>query len=132
MWMVELAGACFPRGASRGHPARIDATNVAGGQAKSVVCPGNSGGAGRLARTGWVRLGVVVGALVLGSLAMTAVNDLLHGFLPWIDRLAPKPGLSGLLLLALSPVIFLALASIVAWVLAGFAAREGPDAGGAR
>ena len=51
--------------------------------------------------------------------------------LRWFDHLAPKPGLSGLALLALAPVLFLIVVAIGRWVSVGFARENGrgtPDA----
>ena len=81
-------------------------------------------------RTGWGRLALVVGTLVVGVLTAPVLHQQAQAFLPWFDRLAPKPGLSGLLLLGLSPILFLAAASLVAWVWAGFANRGDAAPGG--
>ena len=58
-----------------------------------------------------------VGVSVIAAIVF---KDALYSVLRWIDMLAPKPGLSGLLLLVLSPVVFLLLAALVRWVVAGF------------
>lgn len=53
-------------------------------------------------------------------IALLAGAEFVDAVLRWIDRLAPKPGLSGLALLFLSPVAFLMLLGLVEWILNGF------------
>ena len=72
---------------------------------------------------GWKRLLGVLGCAGLGVIAAVVFKDALYSVLRWVDMLAPKPGLSGLLLLALAPVAFLLLAALMRWILVGF----GPD-----
>lgn len=71
---------------------------------------------------GWIRL--------MTSLIATAALSATYGIwvewvraaLHWVDHLAPKPGISGLLLLALSPVAFLVVVFILRWIAKGFKA----------
>ena len=77
---------------------------------------GSSPGAPR----GVLRLAAAGGAALALVLLLVVCREPVHAALGWIDRLAPKPGLSGLALVVLSPVAFLALLGAVEWVLAGF------------
>lgn len=63
-----------------------------------------------------VALALAVALAALGVVAHVWLKDLLH----WFDFLSPVPGLSGLALLALFPVLVLALFFGVTWVVAGF------------
>ena len=68
----------------------------------------------------WTRVTVFVGFLgvICGSLAFA--GDLLEKFLRWFDWLAPVPGLSGLLILALFPITCLVVLLLLSWVFEGF------------
>ena len=69
---------------------------------------------------GAVRLAAVVAAMALVTSGLISLGAWLEGALRWVEHLAPRPGLSGLVLLLLSPAAFLTVAFVVAWVAAGF------------
>ena len=56
--------------------------------------------------------------VICGSLALA--GELLGNFLRWFDWLAPVPGLSGLLILALFPISCLVVLLLLRWVFEGF------------
>ena len=59
---------------------------------------------------------IAVVVAVTSPMWMMAMRALLH----WFDHLAPKPGMSGLLLLAVAPFAFIILVWIGKWILSGF------------
>jgi hypothetical protein len=69
---------------------------------------------------GRTRLGIVVALTLLCAVVGNLVSTYLLSTLLWIEMLFPKPGLSGVALLALSPIGFLLAASLVRWVVDGF------------
>ena len=78
---------------------------------------------------GWARLGVITATAVAVVAAPDPFCDFIGDALRFVDMLAPKPGLSGLLLLALSPVAFLALLFLGQWIIDGFHPRTRARAG---
>ena len=72
---------------------------------------------------GWkgvIRLAIAGAACVVVLFALSAFREPVFAALGWIERFAPKPGLSGLALLLLSPVAFLLVLTMVEWILNGF------------
>jgi len=78
-------------------------------------------------RRGVPRVALAAGCLATGVLFHVPINDALGAFLRWFDLLAPKPGLSGLLILAAFPIGFLLAAYAAHWVITGFQPRSGGD-----
>jgi len=64
----------------------------------------------------------LVGLAVIASITSGAASELLRA----VDFLAPKPGLSGLLLVFLAPFGFLLALALVAWAITGIR-RARPD-----
>ncbi|MEM7406219.1 MAG: hypothetical protein AAF458_13045 [Pseudomonadota bacterium] len=71
---------------------------------------------------GWQRLAICLLALLAGWSAMPFLSLASEAALRWFDHLAPMPGLSGLVLLALAPIGFLVFVAALRWVLTGFRA----------
>ena len=81
--------------------------------------------------SGLLRLFAISAVLVGAGVTFPYWQVPAKAVLRWFDHLAPKPGLSGLALLALAPVLFLIVVAIGRWVSAGFARQNGrgtPDA----
>ena len=66
----------------------------------------------------------LVGAATLYVLMVPLGGDAIQWLLWQIEHLTDIPGLSGLFLLMLSPLGFLAACFVVDWVAAGFQGRE--------
>lgn len=62
-----------------------------------------------------VILSALLAAIVIAAIASGAASELLRA----VDFLAPKPGLSGLLLVFLAPVGFLLVLALGVWLAAG-------------
>ena len=71
---------------------------------------------------GWIRLITFLIAIVALSATYGIWIEWARATLHWVDHLAPKPGISGLLLLALSPAAFLIVVFILRWIARGFKA----------
>ncbi len=64
---------------------------------------------------------------ILGAAGLLVVfHAQVDALLKWVDLLAPKPGLSGVALLVLSPAAFLLVAAIVHWVVHGIRKPRDP------
>ncbi len=72
-------------------------------------------------RRGLLRSGVVLvlAGAVYGVLAVTGSS--IEAFLRWFDWLSAAPGLSGLAILIVSPLVVLLILYAVHWVYIGFA-----------
>lgn len=67
----------------------------------------------------------VSGALYLAVFVLA--KEPLQRFLKWLDFLSAAPGLSGLALLVVIPVVFLAALIIAQWVILGFKKKPDPE-----
>tara|TARA_A100001037_G_scaffold250613_1_gene233749 strand:+ start:96 stop:368 length:273 start_codon:yes stop_codon:yes gene_type:complete len=69
------------------------------------------------------RLAIAGGIVIACVLAIFFAFATIESVLRWIDLLFPKPGLSGIVLVLLSPVLFLLVAAGLRWAWEGFGAR---------
>ena len=65
----------------------------------------------------WLRLATVI--VVLPIAVLLATSDGAIQLLKAVDFLAPKPGLSGILLVFLAPVGFMLVVALGAWAVSG-------------
>lgn len=75
-------------------------------------------------RRGLLRSALAICLLSAVYAIFAATGGTLAGFLRWFDFLSPVPGLSGLVILALAPVLVLAFFFAVQWVWTGFSAQS--------
>ena len=76
---------------------------------------------------GWTRMLIVTACAATGYVVLALLWEELQSLLRWIDWLAPRPGLSGIALLALSPIAFMVLVAIAHWVNLGFKSADDAD-----
>ncbi len=69
---------------------------------------------------GIARLGTVLALVVICAAFPETLGGAIATVLQWTEGRASRPGLSGLVLLLMSPIAFLALAYLVRWVVDGF------------
>jgi hypothetical protein len=75
---------------------------------------------------GYTRFALVVALLVAGYVTFFVLfTDAFPAFLKWIEFLAPAAGLSGLWVVFMIPVAFLAAVCAGGWIHAGFKADAG-------
>ena len=65
------------------------------------------------------RMRLIVVLVVLPLLGLLLTSDAAVSLLRAVDFLAPKPGLSGLVLVFLSPIGFIGVVALGAWALRG-------------
>jgi len=75
-------------------------------------------------RRGLFRSGAVISFSLALYVVLSTTGGAMLRFLRWFDFLAPVPGLSGIAILAVSPVIFLLFVFVAHWVFTGFAGRS--------
>lgn len=69
---------------------------------------------------GFARLAAVCVLLALTALAVVSFDEAFEAAIRWVDHLFPKPGLGGVAMVAVMPVVFMLGALIVRWVIRGF------------
>jgi hypothetical protein len=70
---------------------------------------------------GYTRLALIAGALVAAYVTFFVLfTDAFPAFLKWIEFLAPAAGLSGLWVVFMIPVAFLATVCAGGWIIGGF------------
>ena len=75
---------------------------------------------------GWSRTGVVgVACAGLFFLMFGVEHNIFRAMMHWVEFISPMPGLSGLALVFLVPVFFLAANLAVSWIVLGFKGNPG-------